>query len=116
MRKLYLSLAIIGFAVPYAFFLAFLRQNGLDLELFVNQLFANNISTFFAVDLIISAATFWVFLLRESQRRQMKNWWLFILATLFIGPSFAWPLFLYYREKRMKEMAAFEKFFTQTDI
>ena len=105
MRKLYLILAVVGFVVPYSFFGSFLVSSGLNLHLIVSQLFANNISSFFAVDLLISAIVFWVFLYRESRRCRMGNWWIFIVATLTVGPSFALPLFLYFREAAVSEMA-----------
>jgi hypothetical protein len=105
-RKLYLLLAIVGLVISYYFFTSFLIANGLDLQLFFSQLFANNISTFFAVDLVITAIVFWVFLYRESQRWQMGNWWVYIVVTLAIGPSFALPLFLYFREKRVEALAS----------
>jgi hypothetical protein len=85
MRKLYLLLAVAGFVLPYYFFVRFLMAEGLNLQLLFSQLFANNISAFFAVDLIISAIVFWVFLYRESQRYQLSNWWVYIVVTLVIG-------------------------------
>lgn len=106
MRKLYLLLAVIGLVLPYYFFALFLAANGLNLQLLFNQLFANNISSFFAVDLIITAIVFWVFLYQESQRYRMGNWWVYIIATLVIGPSFALPLFLYFRESRIEALAS----------
>jgi hypothetical protein len=106
MRRWYLLLAIVGFAGPYYFLVSSVLANGLDLPLLVDQLFANDISTFFAVDLIISAVVFWVFLYRESQRWQMRLWWVYIVATLLIGPSFAWPLFLYFRATRQEALEA----------
>jgi Ca2+/H+ antiporter len=109
MRKLYLLLAIVGLVLPYYFFMSFLITNGLDLQLFFSQLFANNISTFFVVDLVITAIVFWVFLYQEAQRWQMGNWWIYIVATLAIGPSFSLPLFLYFREKRVEALASEKK-------
>jgi hypothetical protein len=100
MKKLYLLLAVIGFVLPYYFFVSFLIANGLNLQLLFSQLFANNISSFFAVDLMISAIVFWVFLYPESQRYHMGNWWVYVVMTLAIGPSFALPLFLYFRESQ----------------
>ena len=50
-RKLYLFLAFVGFVLPYYFFVSFLVTNGPDLPLLFDQLFANDISTFFAADL-----------------------------------------------------------------
>ena len=105
MKKLYLLLAVIGFTLPYYFFVSFLIENGLNLQLFFSQLFANNISTFFAVDLVITAIVFWVFLYRESQRWQMENEWVYVVTTLAVGPSFALPLFLYFRKKRIEALA-----------
>jgi hypothetical protein len=106
MKRLYLLLAVTGFVLPYYFFVSFLIANGLNLQLFLSQLFANNISSFFAVDLIISAIVFWVFLCREARRYQMGNWWVYIVTTLIIGPSFALPLFLYLRESRIEALAS----------
>lgn len=102
MRKLYLLLAVAGFALPYYFFVSFLLANGLDLRLLFDQLFASDISTFFAVDVIISAVVLLVFVRRESQRCRMRNWWAYALATLVVGPSFALPLFLTFRESRVR--------------
>jgi hypothetical protein len=104
MKNLYLFLAVIGLALPYYFFVSFLIENGLDVELLVEQLFANRISTFFAVDLIITAIVFLAFAYQESKKWQMSNWWAYVIATLVVGPSFAFPLFLYFREQRMSAM------------
>lgn len=100
MKLLYLILAIAGLVLPVYFFAGFLAANGLNLSLLIRQLFGTPISTFFAVDLLITAVVFWVFLYQEARRLQMRRWWVYIIATLLIGPSFALPLFLYFREGR----------------
>jgi hypothetical protein len=97
----YLVLAVIGFVFPYYFLLSFLVENGLDVELLLAQLFANDISTFFAVDLLITAVVFWIFVYREAKRWEMRHWWRYVVFTLVVGPSFAFPLFLYARERRL---------------
>ena len=101
MKRLYLLLAIAGFVLPYYFLLGFLAANGLNLALLVEQLFGTPISTFFAVDLIITAVVFWIFLYQEARRLQMSRWWVYLIATVLVGPSFALPLFLYFREARL---------------
>jgi hypothetical protein len=106
MMSLYLVLAALGWIVPYYFFLSFRLENGLDLPLLVGQLFANDISTFFAVDLIITALAFLVFSFREAQNQGMKQWWVYLVTTLAVGPSFALPLFLYNRQRRLETRAA----------
>jgi len=104
-RRLYLILAVLGFVLPYYFLVSFLVENGLDLGLLLSQLFANDISIFFAVDLIITAIVFLAFVIREAARYQMRNRWLYVVATLAVGPSFAFPLFLYFREARVDVLA-----------
>jgi len=101
-KKIYfLIFAIIGLFVPYYFLLKFLNGNGFNIPLLVQQLFANDISTFFAVDLVISIIVFWIYMFAESNKLQMKNSWLYILASLLVGLSFALPLFLYFRENKL---------------
>jgi hypothetical protein len=105
MKRIYAVLAILGFVLPYIFFIRFLSVNGLNLSLFVEQLFANDISTFFAVDLLIATITFWVFAYRESRKRSIRHGWICIAASLLVGLSFALPLFLYIREAVMERPA-----------
>jgi uncharacterized protein DUF2834 len=101
-RNVYLVLALLGFVLPYWFLFKFLSVNGLNVPLLVQELFANSISTFFAVDLIISFLVFWIYMVGEATKLQMKNWWLYILASLTVGLSFALPLFLYFRERKLE--------------
>jgi hypothetical protein len=101
-KNIFLILAIIGLLVPYYFFFRYFGENGFNLQLLMQQVFANNISSAFAMDLIISVIVFWVYLFAESHRLQMKNAGLYVLATLFVGLSFALPLFLYFRERKLE--------------
>jgi len=101
MKNLYAFLAIIGFLLPYYFLVSFLLENGPNLGLLIDQLFANNISTFFAVDLIITGIVLLVFIYQDAHKLEMGNWWAYGIATLLVGPSFAMPLFLYYRESKL---------------
>ena len=101
-KNLYLVLSIIGLVAPYYFLFKFLGAYGFDIPLLLQQLFANDISTFFAVDLIISIIVFWIFMVDETKKLQMKNWWVYILASLTVGLSFALPIFLYFRERKLE--------------
>jgi hypothetical protein len=102
LKTLYLLLAVLGLAVPYYFLGTFLLEHGLNVRLLVQQLFANSISTFFAVDVLISSVVFWFFVYQEGARHNIPHAWLFILANLFVGVSFALPLFLYFRQARLE--------------
>jgi hypothetical protein len=100
-KNIYLVLLLLGLFIPYYFLFKFLGSNGLNISLLVQQLFANDISTFFAVDLVISIIVFWIYMFAEAHKLQMKNSWLYLLASLFVGLSFALPLFLYFRERKL---------------
>ena len=92
-------LAVIGFIGPYYFFLQ-VRQFDL-FELF--QLFsASRILSGVAMDLLVSVIVFWYFMFTEARKLQMKNPWVYLLATLLVGLSFALPLFLYFRERKLQ--------------
>jgi Protein of unknown function (DUF2834). len=101
-KNVYLILAIVGLVLPYYYFVSFLAMNGPDSRVFFKELFATRISSFFAVDLLISCVVFVRYLRREAVRYQIGKWWLYLLAMLFFGLSFALPLFLYVRELGME--------------
>ena len=97
-KHLYLVLAIVGMVVPYYFLISFLTAHGLDGRAFLQQLFGTQISTFFAVDLLLSSVVFAIYLRNEARRYSIKHRWLYLIALCAVGLSFALPLFLYVRE------------------
>jgi len=103
-KNIFLILAIIGFIAPYYFISAFLIDNSFDSVLLFQQMFLNEGTTAFAADLLVSVIAFWVFLFIEANRLKMKNAWLYVLATMLVGLSFALPLFLYFRERKLEEI------------
>jgi hypothetical protein len=98
--SLYLAVAAAGIVLPYSQFIPFLRDHGLDLRLFVEQLFATRISAFFGLDVVVSAVALWTFVFVEGRRSGMRRLWVPITATLTVGVSLGLPLFLYMRERR----------------
>lgn len=105
-RSLYFSLCVLGTALPYSQFLPFLREHGLALGVFLDQLSATQISRFFALDVLVSAVVLWVFVGVEGKRRKMRHLWLPVAASLVVGVSLGLPLFLYLRESRLEETPA----------
>lgn len=101
MQWLYLIVAILGTVLPLSYLLPFLAANGLDLRLFFSQLFQNNISALFGVDVIVSALALWIFVFSEGRRRRMKHLWIYLFCTLLVGVSLALPLFLFFRERKL---------------
>ncbi len=99
-KHLYFCLSILGLVLPYSQLVPFVQQHGLDLRLMAEQLFANRISAFFGLDVIVSGVVLWVFVLVDGRRLGMSRLWLPLVAVLAVGVSFALPLFLYLREVR----------------
>ncbi len=98
MRRLYLILAFIGLVAPYAFFISFLAQYGLNAGELWQQLTHNNISLFAWADVIVTAIVFLIWSRHEAHRLNLRMWPLTALVTLLVGPSCALPLFLFFRQ------------------
>ena len=101
-KNIYLILTILGFIAPYYFFLQLPAENGFDLAALVQPFFANHFMKGLALDLTVSVIVFWVYVFAEAGKLEMKNPWLYLLATLLVGLSFALPLFLYSRERKLE--------------
>ena len=83
----YLLLCFLGVILPYSQFLPWVAHNGLNMPLFLHQLFSNQISAFFAMDVLVSAVAFLIFAGTEGSRLKMRdgNIWLPLLAVLTVG-------------------------------
>ena len=101
MQWIYLAAAVVGTILPLRFLIPFLITNGVHLPLFFQQLFQNNVSAFFGVDVIVSSLVLWVFVLTEGRRQHMKRLWLYVVCNLLVGVSLALPLFLFFRERKL---------------
>lgn len=101
---IYLVLSILGTALPLSFFVPFVAAHGLDVPLFFAQLFANRISGFFAMDVLVSGLVTVVFTLSESRRLGLRQgpW---CLLGLGVGVSLALPLFLWLRQRHLEASA-----------
>jgi hypothetical protein len=67
-KTVYLVLCVVGVLLPYWQFLPWALQHGLNLGLFVRELFANRIGGFFGMDVIVSAVALIVFSRIEGAR------------------------------------------------
>ncbi len=101
MRRVFLITAIVGAILPLSFFIPFLVVHGLDVSLFFRQLFQNNISAFFAMDVLVSSVVLWWFVYLEGRRCGMKKLWAYTLCNMLVGVSLALPLFLFFRQRKL---------------
>jgi hypothetical protein len=97
-KNAYLFLCALGLAVPYSQFVPWLHENGLNFGLLMRQLFANRISAFFGLDVLVSSAVLVLFIAVEGRLLRLRLRWLPIVALCGVGVSLALPLFLYLRE------------------
>lgn len=104
-KRLYLALCVAGTVLPCWQFLPFVREHGVDLRLFVDQLFSTPVSGFFAMDVIVSSVVLWVFVYVDGRRSGVTHLWAPIAANLAVGVSLGLPLFLYLRESRLERSA-----------
>jgi hypothetical protein len=106
-RKLfYLVLCFLGFALPYWQFLPWAMEHGLNMRLFVHELFANRIGGFFGMDVLVSAVALIGFIRSEGTRLKMNQLWLPIVSVFLVGVSLGLPLFLYIRERELVRRAS----------
>jgi hypothetical protein len=102
----YLFLCFLGAAIPYSQFVPRVLENWLHLGLLVRQLFANRISAFFGLDVLVSSAVLLVFMRVEGRLLRIRYRWLPVAGLCRVGVSLALPLFLYLRERTLEENQA----------
>ena len=101
LRHLYLLLCVLGTILPYWKLLPWVLEHGLNLSLLCQELFATRIGAFFGLDVVVSAIVLFVFIATEGRRLAIANLWLPIVATLLVGVSLGFPLFLYLRQRQL---------------
>jgi hypothetical protein len=97
-RHFYLVCCVLGLLLPYSQFVPWLLEHGLNVTLFCRELFTNRISSFFAMDVIVSAIVLLWFIQSEGRRLRVGLLWFPTIGTLVVGVSFGLPLFLFLRE------------------
>jgi Terpene cyclase DEP1 len=103
-RWAYLLLCLLGTLLPYSQFVPWVFAHGLDMRLFIRELFANRIGGFFGMDVFVSTAVLWSFVAREGRRLGVRHLWAPIVASLAVGVSLGFPLFLYLRQERIERV------------
>ena len=101
-RHWYSLFCVLGVALPYWQLVPWLiAHRGLNMPLFVQNLFANRVSGFFGMDVLVSAVVLFVFVGIEGRRVGMGFRWLPVIAVFLVGVSLGLPLFLYLRQAHL---------------
>ena len=107
-EAVYALLAAAGLAATWYFNVVHVRAGGsfLDLRAVLGLAFANPISSSFSADLFVAFAGFVVFAIAEARRIGMRRGWLYPLLGLTLAFAFAFPLFLFARERHLRMQGA----------
>ncbi len=73
---------------------------------FLEAAFANSASSSFGVDLTVAFLAGALFMLLEGRRTGMRNTWIYVVLSSVIAFAFAFPLFLWARERHLASTAA----------
>lgn len=100
----YAVLLALGTIIPLLRILPWLVDHGIDIELFIDELFANPVSSFFALDVIMAVITLVVlaFLDRELSSRQRVA----VGLVSLLGASVGLPAYLLLRELNRRPAGA----------
>ena len=107
LKRLYIALAVVGYISANWFVLQVSIDTG-NLLLWTRPLqtmagmFANRITTAFAVDLLFTALVACIWFHVEGTRIGMRRVWSYWLLTLAFGLAGTLPLFLLHRERRLE--------------
>lgn len=94
---LFLVLLIAGVVAPYAFALPWLADHGLDVPLLLDELFVNDISSFFAVDVVLTVVVLLVLAATTEELTSRQR--ILVAAGTLAGASVGLPLYLWLRER-----------------
>ena len=75
LKTIYLLLCVIGTVLPLWEFSPWLVENGLNIPLFVEQMFPNRVAGAFSIDVLVSTVVLWVFVLTEGLRSRVPHLW-----------------------------------------
>ena len=105
-ESLLLALTVVGFVVPNAFVVAYVAEHGLELGAYFSAWTATIPSTQLIADLAIAAIAFFVWAALEGRRLPVPRWWICIPASLLVGLCFGLPLFLWMRERALRQASS----------
>jgi hypothetical protein len=102
---LYVALALLGIVGTWAQALGYLEMGLLAANVqFWREAVATPAGTFLTVDILVLGAALFVWMFGEGRRLGIRAGWLwaYFLGSLFVGISFAVPLFLAHRHRRAR--------------
>ena len=102
-KHLYLILCVFGFILPYSQIVPIILEGNFGFQMMIDQLLTNRISTLLALDLFVTAIVFIFFAVYEGMKLKIKHVWAPLVASILVGASLGFPLFLYMREINLEK-------------
>ena len=102
-QTLFLILALLGLASTWYHNLQFMADNGTSLLAFIQALEVNHATQSIARDISVVFLAFALWVPFEARRTGVRHWWAFIVFGAAIALAFTFPLFLYFRERRLAQ-------------
>ena len=106
MKAFLILCCIVGTLVPWWFALPFFLIHGPNFGLFLEEMFATRISSFFAADLLVASVIFLAWSWQDARKRHVSGWWIVLLSNLVVGLSLALPLYLLKRHEAKTKQAS----------
>jgi hypothetical protein len=105
-QAVYAALAAVGLMATWYFNLRFMAESGGSFSAleFVRAGYANSASSSLTNDLLVGTLAFLVWSFGEARRLEMRHWWVFPLLTFGVAFAFAFPAFLFARERRLQAL------------
>ncbi len=102
----YLFISLAGAIFPTRANLEFMRLYGpgFNINTFLELANNNPASQSLSFDLLFVSSAVFIWMLIESRRLSIRNFWIVVLGTFSIAIAFSAPLFLFLRERRLAEI------------
>ncbi|MBV1925497.1 MAG: DUF2834 domain-containing protein [Dokdonia sp.] len=103
-QRIYLTLAIIGLVSTWYHNISFMiiPENGVSAVAFIKACMSNHASLSVSWDIVIAAITGFIWMHYEAKRLDISRVWFFYFTGTFVAFAFAFPLFLFIREQKLK--------------
>ena len=86
---------------------AFMAEHGsFDISTFIAGGYANPAAGSLSADLTVAFVAFLVWLPAEARRVGVRHWWIYAVLSCTVAFAFAYPLFLFVRERKLAAQAA----------
>lgn len=105
-KYIYLALAILGICWTWYFNIQFFKTAAdTSMSNFIDQCLTTFPAKSVGADITVVCLTFFAFMIPEAIRLKMKFWWLLIPLTFMIAIAFTFPLFMFFRERKLAQLA-----------